>query len=175
MKEENKLIVADQSWADAIPEWILKEISAERMINGIIDTMKPEKTAQNTVQSHNNAVGDAEIVAYLMTASLRAPISSDFTDIYLYVSAKVMLKAKKIKEGETNFIYTYYDRKGVEFPVWKKPSDLRKIADNDEECDNAEQFILGHIIANPIKKCLEEEENERLKQFEEDFLRGKIK
>lgn len=100
MKEENKLIVADQSWADAIPEWILKEISAERMINGIIGAVEPKKTAQDRVSSPNNAVGDAEIVAYLMTASFRAPLNSDFTDIYLYVSAKVMLRAKKIQKEE---------------------------------------------------------------------------
>ena len=119
MKQENKLIVADKSWADAIPKWIKKEISAERMINGIIDTIKPKKTAQNTVQSHNNAVGDAEIVAYLMTASLRAPISSDFADIYLYVSAKVMLKAKKIQKEDDlpDFMQEIY-KKGL--TDWQK-------------------------------------------------------
>jgi hypothetical protein len=126
MKEENKLIVADQSWADAIPEWILKEISAERMINGIIDTIKPEKTAQNTVQSRNNEVGDAEIVAYLMTASLRAPLSTDITDIYLYVSAKVMLKAKKIQKEEDlpDFMQEIY-KKGLTDWQKKQLEDLR--------------------------------------------------
>jgi len=119
MQKENKLIVADQSWAESIPDWILKEISAERMLNGIIDTIKPEKTAQDRALNRNNAVGDAEIVAYLMTASLRAPISSDFTDIYLYVSAKVMLKAKKIQKEDDlpDFMQEIY-KKGL--TDWQK-------------------------------------------------------
>jgi hypothetical protein len=98
MKEGNRLIVADQSWADVIPEWIKKEISAERMINGMVDIIKPQKDGTGQGLNPQNEVGDAEIVAYLMTASLRGPLNSDFTDIYLYVSANVMLRTKKIKE-----------------------------------------------------------------------------
>ena len=126
MKEENKLIVADQSWADAIPEWILKEISAERMINGMVDIIKPENKGQGGALNRNIEVGDAEIVAYLMTASFRGPLSSDITDIYLYVSAKVMLKAKKIQKEEDlpDFMQEIY-KKGLTDWQKKQLEDLR--------------------------------------------------
>lgn len=93
MKQENRLIVADRGWAETIPQWLKDEIASERMINGMIGVTNPEeKTSER--------VCDAEIVAYLMTASFRAPLSSDHRDIYLYVSAKLMLKTKRILKEE---------------------------------------------------------------------------
>ena len=67
-----------------------------------------------------------------------------------------LIETRKTEEGESNFIYTHYDREGVEYPMWKKPSELRKVADNDKEVDNAEAVIFGRMIANPIKQSLEE-------------------
>jgi len=71
------------------------------------------------------------------------------------------IETRKTEEGESNFIYTHYDRKGVDFPVWKRPSELRKVADNDKECENAEAVIFGRMIANPIKQSLEEKNETR--------------
>ncbi len=112
MKEENKVIVADASWAKDIPKWIMDEIASERMINGMVGIANPESKAQEEVC-------DAELVAYLMTASLRAPISSDMTDIYLYVSARLMLKTKKIDKEDNlpDFMQEVY-KKGL--TDWQK-------------------------------------------------------
>ena len=121
MENENRLIVADVGWAKSLPGWILKEIQAERMINGILEVVKPEN---KTLES----VGDAEIVAYLMTTSLRAPLSSDHTDIYLYLSAKLMLKTKRILKEEDlpDFMQEIY-KTGLS--EWKKTqlNDLRSM------------------------------------------------
>lgn len=118
MKQENKLIVANQSWAKSIPKWIKDEIASERIMNGLIDIATQKNTAQD--------VGDAEIVAYLMTASLNGPLNYDNTHIYLYVGAKLMLKAKKIKEEEDlpDFMQEIY-KKGLS--EWEKTqlNDLR--------------------------------------------------
>jgi hypothetical protein len=119
MKEENKVIVADASWADAIPKWVMDEIVSTRMINGMVSITNPESKAQDEVC-------DAEIVAYLMTASLRAPLNSDVADIYLYVSARLMLKTKKIQKEEDlpDFMQEIY-KKGL--TDWQKTqlSDLQ--------------------------------------------------
>lgn len=117
MKTENKLIVANVSWAETIPKWLKDEIASERMINGLIDVAMQKNTAQK--------VGDAEIVAYLMTASLSGPLDSNFTDIYLYLSAKLMLKTKRIKKEEDlpDFMQEIY-KTGLS--EWKK-TELQKL------------------------------------------------
>ena len=91
MKEQkpNRLIVADSGWAETIPEWILKEIEAERMINGMVNI------AGNNLEDWE-MVGNAEVVAYLYTHSLRASMSSEFTKIYLYLTTKLMKDKKGV-------------------------------------------------------------------------------
>jgi len=80
--KENRLVVGSASWADTIPEWLLEEVKAERMINGLISLMK----------GGEHKVGDAEVCVYLLTASLASPMSSEFTQIYLYTATKLMTK-----------------------------------------------------------------------------------
>jgi len=120
MENENRLVVADVGWAETIPQWLKDEIASERMINGLIDIATPKNTSQD--------VCDAEIVAYLMTTSLRAPLSSDHTDIYLYLSAKLMLKTKRILKEEDlpDFMQEIY-KTGLS--EWKKTqlNDLRSM------------------------------------------------
>ncbi len=88
--KENRLIVADSGWAETIPEWILKEIEAERMINGMVNI------AGNNQIEDWEMVGNAEVVAYLYTHSLRASMSSEFTKIYLYLTTKLMKDKKGV-------------------------------------------------------------------------------
>lgn len=77
--KENRLVVADSGWAETIPEWLKKEVMAERIICGI---------ATNTEKIEY--VGDAEACLYLYTASLRAPMSHEMNEIYVYLTAKLM-------------------------------------------------------------------------------------
>jgi len=46
-------------------------------------------------------VGDSEVVAYLFTASLRAPLSSEMVNIYVYLTAQLM--ARRTKELSPDF------------------------------------------------------------------------
>ncbi len=85
---ENRLIVADSGWAKSIPKWILEEVESERMINGMIKVVGKKKIEEW------ETVGDAEVVAYLFTHSLKAPMSTEFTNIYLYLSQKLMKRRK---------------------------------------------------------------------------------
>ena len=89
---ENKLVVADSGWGKSIPEWIKEAIRDERIVSGMINVMdkKEEK------------VGDAEVLAYLMTLSLRKPLHHNTSQIYFYLGGKVM--KKKNIEGLPDFM-----------------------------------------------------------------------
>lgn len=83
--KENKLVVGSLSWASGIPGWLLDEIRVERLMLGLISLTK----------SSVPKVGDAEVCAYLLTSSLAAPLTSDYTKVYLYLASKVLKKKGK--------------------------------------------------------------------------------
>lgn len=78
------------------------------------------------------------------------------------------IETRKTKEGETNFIYSYYNDGGVDRPYWSKPSEYRNVQDNDQECDEAEIFVMGNIIGKSIAQSLEEDEDEESENIEQD-------
>jgi len=82
---KNRLVVGDASWADMIPDWLLEEIKHERIIYGLAGISNPEAPK----------IGDAEVAAYLMTASMRAPMPSEYVEIYTFLTAKVMKRQGK--------------------------------------------------------------------------------
>jgi hypothetical protein len=76
-----RLVVGDASWADMVPAWVMSAIETERMIQGFSDLLRPGELPEE--------VGDAEIVAYLMTASMRAPMPHYYAEIYIWVASKL--------------------------------------------------------------------------------------
>lgn len=89
-QKENRLVVGDATWADIIPEWLLNEVKAERMIYGLTSLMNGGRPK----------VGDAEVAVYLMTGSLRQPLSSEHTNIYMYLTTRLFKKrGKEVPEG----------------------------------------------------------------------------
>lgn len=93
-KKENKLIVGSRSWADIIPEWILKEVEFERVTISLINLSGKAK-----LEDHEQ-VGDAEVVAYLCPASMEAPMDRDYAEIYIYLSSSLMVKTKRSKKED---------------------------------------------------------------------------
>ena len=83
------IIVLPGGWGDSLPDWIKPAITQGRLIANMMAAHGEEMTAC-----------DAEATAYLFTASLTAPISSDWTKIYLYVTGKAMKQWKKIDMPE---------------------------------------------------------------------------
>jgi len=71
------IIVFPGGWGDTLPEWLKTAITLERMM-GNMKALKCE-AATGT---------DAEACAYLYTASLTAPMDSDWSQIYLYIAGK---------------------------------------------------------------------------------------
>ena len=78
------IIVWPSPWQDTLPEWIKPAITMERLI----ENMKALKGETPTGT-------DAEVLAYMYPRSLEAPLDSDWTQIYLYVSTKVMSRHKE--------------------------------------------------------------------------------
>ena len=101
---ENKLVVANIGWGENIPEWLRSQIKEERLICGMANALHPEENVAKTV-------GNAEVVAYLMTASLSGPLDSEYAELYMYVTADVMLKARKVEclEDLPDFMREIYD------------------------------------------------------------------
>lgn len=85
MTSENKLIVADVSWADSVPEWLKKEVELERLAECAKGVVQKVAKAPKT-----ETVGDAEVCLYLFTASLRAPISYESEQAYVWLCATIM-------------------------------------------------------------------------------------
>jgi hypothetical protein len=80
------IIVYPGGWGDDLPEWLKNAITLERLI----ENMKTTKGEQPTGT-------DAEACAYLNTASLSAPMDSDWSQIYLYVAGKTYTRWQKNK------------------------------------------------------------------------------
>ena len=78
------IIVFPGGWGDSLPDWIKAAITLDRLIMNV-EALKTGKMTGT----------DAEAVAYLYCLSLTQPIDSDWTNIYIYLTGKVMLRHKK--------------------------------------------------------------------------------
>jgi hypothetical protein len=83
------ILVFPGGWGDTLPEWLKSTITLERLIENMRALKGEEMTGT-----------DAEACAYLYTASLTAPMDSDWSEIYLYVSTKVYSSWKKTEIPE---------------------------------------------------------------------------
>lgn len=79
------IIVAEEGWGKDLPDWIKTQITLERMANNI-RRAKGEKIEEAT---------DAEVVAYLYTLSLTAPMTREGVNVYEYLVGKYA----KLPEG----------------------------------------------------------------------------
>ncbi len=84
------IIVFPGGWGDTLPEWLKTAITLERMVMNMKAINGEEMTGT-----------DAEACAYLYTASLTAPMDSDWSEIYLYVAGKVYEKHRTKESGVT--------------------------------------------------------------------------
>ena len=74
------IIVMPGGWGDDLPDWLRKRVTLERLCENML-ALKEGREPTAT---------DAEAACYLFTASLSAPIGSDWTQIYLYVAGGEM-------------------------------------------------------------------------------------
>ena len=76
------IIIHQCSWAtlDIIPDWLAKRIKLDRLVENLV--------ASN--EDRAPIATDSEALAYMIPASMDAPMGSDWTKIYLYLGKKVM-------------------------------------------------------------------------------------
>ena len=72
------IIVFPGGWGDTLPDWIKTTITLERLTMNMRALKGQEPTGT-----------DAEVCAYLYTASLTQPMDHDWGQIYLYIAGKV--------------------------------------------------------------------------------------
>ena len=105
------IMVANTEWD--LPENLIKDVQNERMINSLIDLVKP--------QTPEDLVGWAECVAYLIPAACKSPMRSDVSEIYLYCCYKLM-ESKGIKDidflDEFKQLSDYQMSRLKEFKLW---------------------------------------------------------
>ncbi len=83
-KQNTPIIVANTKWD--LPENIVRYVKEERMVNGLIDMIKP--------LSPEESVGYAECVVYLMPELQERVLSNKVTKIYLYCVTQLMKRHK---------------------------------------------------------------------------------
>ena len=79
------IIVMPGGWGEDLPDWLRKRVTVERLCENLL-ALKESRELTAT---------DAEAACYLFTASLTAPIGSDWTQIYLYVAGGEMKNEAK--------------------------------------------------------------------------------
>ncbi len=84
------IIVMPGGWGNDLPDWVKPRITVERLL----ENMKALHTGEEMTAT------DAEACAYLYTASLTAPISSDWAQVYLYVAGKEITRERKTEMPE---------------------------------------------------------------------------
>lgn len=69
------LIVCPGGWGDTLPDWMMKEVMIQR---------------GRKVANDDGLATDVEATAYMYTASLVAPLTSDWAEIYIYLVTRLM-------------------------------------------------------------------------------------
>ncbi len=80
------LIVGDPAWGRATPAWLSDAVQVVRL--GLV-----------LAGEHDHA-SEEEVVAYLMAASLVAPLHADSAALYFWVAARVLARWDKVSEEE---------------------------------------------------------------------------
>ena len=83
--DKNRLVVANIGWAETIPDWLMNEVKSERMVEGLLGLVD---------KGNDGMVGLAEVCVYLYTEALTQPLGYHRTQVYLWVTGKVIEKTK---------------------------------------------------------------------------------
>jgi len=79
------IFVMPGGWGDTLPDWLKQAITLERLTDNV-----------RALHGEPMTGTDAEACAYLYTAGLTAPMDSDWSELYLYVSTQVYRRHKQV-------------------------------------------------------------------------------
>jgi hypothetical protein len=141
------IIVMPGGWGEDLPDWLRQRVTIERLGENILALKESrEPTATN-----------AEAACYLFTASLSAPIGSDWTQIYLYVAGREIkneAKTEMLSDIKVEVLTEYQQRELKQLKNWIYQQRVKHRKDKKKDLRQGE-----HLVEN-----VEELETEAVQQ-----------
>ncbi len=137
------ILVFPGGWGEDTPEWLKNAITLERLATNMRALKGEEMTGT-----------DAEACAYLMSASLTAPMDHDWTKIYLYVAGKVCRQHKQAEIPEDILVESLdadqmRDLARLKAWIYKRRTDVRLDRDRAERQEKKEEEAAERKAAQP--------------------------
>lgn len=95
------LVLHRSLWSDAIPEW-LKLACVQDRVELIISEYEQDKVGDYATP--------AEVLTYMMPATMEAPMHREYVDLYIWAGNEVMQKHRRLPENCENFYELIGDR-----------------------------------------------------------------
>ncbi len=136
------IIVMPGGWGDDLPEWLRTRVTLERLGENIVALREGRELTAT----------DAEAACYLFTASLTAPMGSDWTQIYLYVAGGEMkdkmpedIKVESLTESQ------WRDLKHLKDWVYQQRVKHRKEKQRGERRQAKEEAKTKELATVPVQ------------------------
>ena len=136
------IIVMPGGWGDDLPEWLRTRVTLERLGENIV-ALREGRALTAT---------DAEAACYLFTASLTAPMGSDWTQIYLYVAGGEMkdkmpedIKVESLTESQ------WRDLKQLKDWIYQQRIKHRKEKQRGERRQTKEEAEAKELETRPVQ------------------------
>ena len=136
------IIVMPGGWGDDLPEWLRTRVALERLAENIVALREGRELTAT----------DAEAACYLFTASLTAPMDSDWTQIYLYVAGGEMkdkmpedIKVESLTESQ------WRDLKHLKDWIYQQRVKHRKEKQRGERRQAKEEAKAKELETRPVQ------------------------
>ena len=136
------IIVMPGGWGDDLPEWLRTRVTLERLGENIVALREGRELTAT----------DAEAACYLFTASLTAPMGSDWTQIYLYVAGGEMkdkmpedIKVESLTESQ------WRDLKHLKRWIYERRVKHRKEKQRGERRQAKEEAEAKELATVPVQ------------------------
>ncbi len=136
------IIVMPGGWGDDLPEWLRTRVTLERLGENIVALREGRELTAT----------DAEAACYLFTASLTAPMGSDWTQIYLYVAGGEMkdkmpedIKVESLTESQ------WRDLKQLKDWIYQQRVKHRKEKQRGERRQAKEEAEAKELATMPVQ------------------------
>ena len=138
------IIVMPGGWGETLPDWIKTQVTLERLVENMKKAQGQEPTGT-----------DAEATAYLYTASLTAPMTEQWTRIYLYVAGKAMSKSNKERKIPDDIKvdslsdYDMHELNRLKFWLYRQRARARQEREIAQRRQKKEEIAAGVKVAQP--------------------------
>ena len=125
------IITAENHWKDSIPKWVINAVAIDRL-DAILEEVNKGEIGELAAPS--------EVIAVMMPITFQAPLTSEWTNVYLWASYQTISKHKPFPDYN-------YDKLWEKIGI--KPIEYKQIKDNYE-------YLARDIRARVIKHASKE-------------------